>query len=82
MPPLWPLSWATLVKAAFAVVQEHVRSAADGVNDQVQIAVAVNVGKNGAGVKIGQATPAVGDVFQLRVAQITIERIGPSMLQK
>ena len=63
---------------AFAIVAEDARSTADRIDNQIQGAVAVEVGERGPGrvqVVAGHAG-ARGDVLKLPIAQVAIKRAG------
>ena len=65
-----------LSKLALTVIEKTARPAADGVHEQIQITVAIEIGERRAGrvlIRAGHAR-ARGDVCKLPAAQISVER--------
>src|SRR5207249_8204095 len=69
--------WPQFGEMPFAIVEEDVRSSAHRVHDQVQITIAVNVSKRGAGGVQASTAHAglVSDVLKLPITQIPIKRV-------
>ncbi len=60
-----------------AVVEEKARAAADGIDEQIEITIRINVGKGCAGGKLAGAgdAGAGGDVLELPAAEVAIEGV-------
>ena len=64
-------------EAAFAVVNENVRAAAEGIDDEVQIAVAIQIDQRGAGgrqIRTGHAC-RLSNVLKFPMAQVAVEAV-------
>src|SRR5205809_7588362 len=64
-----------LGEVSFAIVEENVAASSKGVNDQIEVAVAIDVGEAGAGgIQAGAANPGGGGyIFEMPVAEIAEE---------
>ena len=62
---------------AFAVVEKNICAVAHGVDDQIQIAVAVDVGKGRAGASASMISDAgcLGDALEFPIPEIAIENV-------
>src|SRR5437868_1779840 len=60
-----------------AVVEENVRALADGVHNQIEVAIAVYIGKRGAGASAPGAgnTGFGGDIRKFPIAEIAVENV-------
>ncbi len=62
---------------AFAIVEENVRACANGIDDEVEVAVAIEIDESGASaVDMGEGDAGLsGDVFKFPVAEIAVEHV-------
>ena len=65
-------------ETSLAVIEEQARAAADAIDQQIEVAVAVHVGKGGAGGGLIGAghTGGGGNIGKVPIAQVAIERVG------
>src|SRR5437868_3616345 len=62
---------------AFAVVEKNICAVAHGVDDQIEIAVAIDIGKGSAGASASTISDAgfLGDVLEFPIPEIAIENV-------